>query len=48
MARHLSWLSDETWAAIEPHLPSWSPGRFRTDDRTLISGILHVLKTGCR
>ncbi len=26
MSRHLFWLSDEAWAAIEPHLPHgrWS------------------------
>ena len=48
MARHLFWLSDEAWAVIEPHLPRGKPGKPRVDDRTVISGILHVLKTGCR
>lgn len=48
MSRHLFWLSDEAWAAIEPHLPHGRPGKPRVDDRTVISGILHVLKTGCR
>ena len=48
MSRHLFWLSDEAWAAIEPHLPRGRPGKPRVDDRTVISGILHVLKTGCR
>jgi transposase len=47
MAR-LFWLSDEAWAAIEPHLPRGRPGKPRVDDRRVISGILHVLKTGCR
>lgn len=42
------WLSDEAWAVIEPHLPRGKPGKPRVDDRTVISGILHVLKTGCR
>ena len=46
--RHLFWLSDEAWAAIEPHLPKNQPGARRVDDRRVISGILHVLKTGCR
>ena len=45
---HLLWLSDEQWAAIEPHLPKNQPGARRVDDRRVLSGILHVLKTGCR
>ena len=44
----LFWLSDEAWTAIKPHLPHGKPGKPRVDDRTVISGILHVLKTGCR
>ena len=44
----LFWLSDEAWAAIEPHLPKNQPGARRVDDRRVISGILHVLKVGCR
>lgn len=36
------------WAAIEPHLPKSQPGARRVDDRRVISGNLHVLKTGCR
>ena len=47
MAR-LFWLSDEAWAVIEPHLPRGQPGKPRVDDRRVISGILHVLKVGCR
>ena len=42
------WLSDEAWNALSPHLPRGTPGKPRVDDRTVISGILHVLKTGCR
>ncbi len=45
---HLFWLSDEAWSAIEPHLPYRKPGKPRVDDRRVISGILHVLRTGCR
>jgi transposase len=45
---HLFWLEDETWALIEPHLPKNQPGARRVDDRRVISGIIHVLKTGCR
>jgi transposase len=45
---HLFWLSDKAWASLEPHLPHGRPGKPRVDDRRVISGILHVLKTGCR
>jgi transposase len=48
MARHLFWLSDAAWAVLEPHLPYGWSGKPRVDDRRVISGILHVLKTGCR
>jgi transposase len=44
--RHLFWLTDDAWAAIEPHLPKNQPGARRVDDRRVISGIIHVLKTG--
>jgi len=44
----LYWLSDEAWAKIEPHLPHGRPGARRVDDRRVISGILHVLRSGCR
>lgn len=47
MAR-LFWLSDEAWAAVEPHLSKNQPGARRVDDRRVISGIFHVLKSGCR
>jgi transposase len=46
--RDLFWLSDEAWSALEPHLPHGKPGKPRVDDRRVISGILHVLKSGCR
>jgi len=32
----------------EPHLPTDVRGKSRVDDRRVISGILHVLKIGCR
>lgn len=35
-------------AAIELHLPKNQPGARRVNDRCVISGILHVLKIGCR
>lgn len=46
--RDLFWLSDEAWAALDPHLPKNQPGKPRVDDRRVISGILHILKTGGR
>jgi len=33
---------------IEPLLPKNQPGARRKDDRRIISGIIHVLKVGCR
>ena len=44
----LFWLSDTQWAALEPLLPQNQPGARRVDDRRVISGIVQVLKTGCR
>ncbi|MGE0424750.1 MAG: IS5 family transposase [Reyranellaceae bacterium] len=48
MRSNLFWLSDEQWEQIEPHLPKDVRGKERVDDRRVISGILHVLKSGCR
>ena len=42
------WLSEAQWGAMGPLLPKNQPGARRTDDRRVISGIVHVLKTGCR
>ena len=44
--RGLFWLSDQQWAAIEPHLPYYAAGKRREDDRRIISGIIHVLQSG--
>ena len=41
-------MSEAQWGAIEPLLPKNQPGARRTDDRRVLSGIVHVLKTGCR
>jgi hypothetical protein len=46
--RNLFWLSDEQWKRIKPHLPTDVRGVERADDRRVISGIVHVLKSGCR
>jgi transposase len=48
MRRNLFWLNDDQWRQIEPHLPQDVRGKERVDDRRVISGILHVLKSGCR
>ena len=48
MRKNLFWLSDEQWGRIEPHLPTDVRGVERADDRRVISGIVHVLKSGCR
>jgi transposase len=48
MRRNLFWLSDDQWRQIEPHLPTDVRGKERVDDRRVISGILHVIKSGCR
>jgi len=48
MSRILFWLSDEQWERIEPHLPTAVRGVEWADDRRIISGIIHVLKSGCR
>ena len=48
MRKSLFWLSDEQWTRIVPHLPTDVRGVERADDRRVISGIVHVLKSGCR
>jgi len=48
MARQLFWLSDEEWTRIAPYLPRGRRGARRVDDRRVISGIIHMLKTGAR
>jgi len=48
MRRNLFWLNDEQWLMIEPYLPKDVRGKDRVDDRRVISGIVHVIKSGCR
>ncbi len=40
------WLSDEQFARLEPLLPTDTRGKPRVDDQQVISGIVHVLKSG--
>ena len=42
------WLSDRQFARLQPLLPSKVRGVPRVDDRRVISGIIHVLQSGCR
>ena len=42
------WLSDQQFDRLAPLLPRDTRGVPRVDDRRVISGIVHVLKSGCR
>jgi len=48
MGAALYWLSDTEWAKIEPLMPRGRRGAHRVDDRRVISGILHMLRSGAR
>ena len=48
MTSYPFWLNDEAWSLIEPMLPKNQPGARRVDDRRVLSGIFHVLRSGCR
>ena len=42
------WLDAAQFARLSPHLPTDTRGKPRVDDRRVISGIVHVLKSGGR
>lgn len=46
--KQVYWLSDAEWSAIEPHLPRGRSGAPRVDDRRIVSGIVHMLRSGAR
>jgi transposase len=48
MNRDYFWLTEEQFARVAPHLPTDTRGKPRVDDRRVISGIVHVLKSGGR
>ena len=48
MDREYFWLTATQFEKIKPHLPTDTRGVARVDDRRVISGIIHVLKSGCR
>ena len=48
MGKEPYWLSEEEWARIEPLLPRGRRGAHRVDDRRVISGVIHMLRSGAR
>lgn len=42
------WLSEEQFGRLQPLLPNKVRGVARADDRRVISGIMHVLRSGGR
>jgi hypothetical protein len=48
MRKQLYWLSDTEWKRLEPLLPRGRRGAHRVDDRRVISGIVHMLRSGAR
>ena len=42
------WLSEQRFSRLAPHLPTDTRGKPRVDDRRVIGGIVHVLKSGGR
>lgn len=48
MSQESYWLTEEQFERLAPLLPSDTRGVARVDDRRVISGIIHVLKSGCR
>ena len=48
MNRDCFWLTEDQFSRLAPILPSDTRGKPRVDDRRVISGIVHVLKSGGR
>lgn len=48
MNRDYFWLTKAQFARLRPLLPTDTRGKPRVDDRRVISGIVHVLKSGAR
>ena len=48
MIRSHFWLTKDQFARLKPLLPNDTRGKPRVDDRRVISGIIHVLKSGGR
>ena len=48
MRKQLYWLNDAEWRRMKPLLPRGRRGARRVDDRRVISGIMHMLRSGAR
>ena len=48
LRKQLFWLSDEEWNRVERLLLVGRRGARRVDDRRVISGIIHMLRSGAR
>src|ERR1700727_1732243 len=48
MRKQLYRLSDAEWKRIEPLMPRGRRGAHRVDDRRIISGMMHMLRSGAR
>ena len=48
MSEHHFWLSEAQFARLRPLLPNKPRGVARVDDRRVISGVIHVIRNGCR
>lgn len=48
MKREHCWLTEAQFERFTPLLPTDTQGKPRVDDRRVISGIIHVPKSGCR
>jgi len=46
MSDHHFWLSEAQFARLQPLLPNKPRGVPRVDDRRVISGIIHVIRSG--
>lgn len=46
MINHHFWLSDAQFSRLQPLLPNKPRGVPRVDDRRVISGIIHVIRSG--
>ena len=42
------WVTDAQFSKLRPHLPTDTRGKPRVDDHRVISGIIHVIKSGGR
>jgi transposase len=48
MIRDFFWLTEDQFVRLKPLLPTDTRGKPRVDDRRVISGIVHALKSGGR